>query len=385
MLVAPLILLPLIATLVALSFRRPMTTKPDHHHWVVRILCAILFVSALIAVGVGTWRGTNEDAFPRQTSLQARTKAPRSIILPKNYHGQKIDIGPSKLIGTVLVVRKVQDRFLPVCGESLTRVWPPTSNNNLAFHGEYAGATYTVTMHLGELVNHGNAGDIYANNCLSIQAQGATWSRTGGTGSLELNSLNIENLGFGQDSLYHAPLSLIPEGNDGDLRLLIHLTRADNDDPLQEIPAAQWLDSHASDRRLSNEQMNSYNGVRSDPNVPPGIRMLAFLGPSAVLLLIAAIAGAHLLRHGRRAYALAGLLALMVLYAGLLDALVLQRRSRLAADSNQPEAARAQALAGMIRGTFFHSGTASSRVRALAADAATPDSLRKFANVIVNE
>ncbi len=131
--------------------------------------------------------------------------------------------------------------------------------------------------------------------------------------------------------------------------------------------------------------MNSYPGVRADPNIPPGIRMLAFLGPSVILLLVAAIAGAQLFRHGRRAYALAGLLALMVLYAGLLDALVLQRRCLLAADSNQPEAVREQALAGMIRGTFFHRGTAASRVRKLAADAATPESLRQFANLCVNE
>ena len=127
---------------------------------------------------------------------------------------------------------------------------------------------------------------------------------------------------------------------------------------------------------------NSYAGVRYDPNMPPGVRMLAFLGPSAFLLGLAAVAGSVVFRRGRRSLAFAGLLALMVLFAGWLDAMVLHRRTDLTTDSKQVESVRFHALSGMVRGTFFHHGTAVARVGALAADPAVPEPLREFAGRI---
>lgn len=69
----------------------------------------------------------------------------------------------------------------------------------------------------------------------------------------------------------------------------------------------------------------------------------------------------------------------MVLYAGLLDAMVLQHRSMLASDANQPASVRMLAMNAMKQGTFFHSATADARIRAIADDPATPPSLRTFA------
>jgi hypothetical protein len=102
-----------------------------------------------------------------------------------------------------------------------------------------------------------------------------------------------------------------------------------------------------------------------------------------VLLLAAAVAGSVGFRRGRRATAFAGLLAGMVLFAGLLDALVMQRRARLATDPRQPESMRVMAMAGMLRGTFFHEGAAAARVRAIANDPANTDTLRQSAGELV--
>ena len=121
-----------------------------------------------------------------------------------------------------------------------------------------------------------------------------------------------------RNSLQHAPLSLIPSGDGSDLRLLIHLTRADSDDPLEKIPVA-------------------------------------------------------------------GLLACMVLYAGGLDGLVLQRRMNLTIDAGRPVTVRSMALAGLLRGTFFHRGGALARLRAIAADPTYPESLRQGARAMVQE
>lgn len=110
--------------------------------------------------------------------------------------------------------------------------------------------------------------------------------------------------------------------------------------------------------------------------------MLTFLGPAAGLPLIAAIAGSMCVRSGRRGYAFTGLLAAMVLYAGLLEAMVLRYRTRLTADTNQPEYVREMALVGMYQGTFFHTGTALSRIREIATNPTNPESLRKLAGAI---
>jgi len=374
-----LILVLIIAAAYARASRRSVVARPDYHHWIVRLLCLVLFVAALIAVGVGTWRATQDEYNIPQVAVP--TKAPRPISSPANL--PKLDLGPSKLIGTVLLVSKTQDRLVALCGESLTLTWPPEASAELVFHGDHGGATYTVTMDLRDFDFIGPGGEIRTQNGFSIAMKGATWSSSGSGGTLALDTLQTRDFGTGRDTLYHAPLSLIPSDNGPDLRLLIHLARADNDDPLEKLPADPWLARQAGKPRQDEApQINSYPGVRFDANLPPGIRMLDFLGPSAFLLLIAAIAGAAWARRGRRALAFAGLLALMVLYAGLLDEMVLRRRADLTINGGRPESVRALALGGMLRGTFFHRGAALERLREIAADPAIPEGLRQDARAM---
>ena len=201
-----------------------------------------------------------------------------------------------------------------------------------------------------------------------------------------LDTLQTQGFGPGRDTLPNAPLSIIPNAVGPDLHLLIHLARADTDDPLENVPAAQWLASLAGKPRQDEApRINSYPGVRLDPKVPPGLRMIAFLGPVAVLFLLGAIAGSVCARRGRRGFAFAGLLVLMVLVAGALDAMVLRRRGSLAMDAGQAESVRAMALGGLLRGTFFHRGAALARLGKIAADPAMPESLRQDARAVAGE
>ena len=373
----------LIAVMASLAARRSKQAQPDYFHWIVRLLCAVLCVAALMAVGVGTWRGTKDDMSSPQVTVMTPTLPPPPLAPTENY--DKINIGPCKLIGTVLVALKQQSRFLPLCGESLIIDWPAEANTQRVFQGECRGTSYTIRLNLQEFFCTGKDGQILIQNGLSFVVRVLNFSSSSSGGTFILDTPKTMNFGNGFEATYHAPLSVIPVGGDSDLQVLFHLTRADRDDPLAEIPAARWLTDNSQKPLQDTSPHNSYPGVRFDPNAPPGLRMLVFLGPSAFLLLIAAIAGAVCARRGRRSYSFAALLALTVLYAGGLDALVLQRRVGLTIDASQPESVRAMALGRMLHGTFFHTGAARTRIGEIAADPASPESLQQEARSMVHE
>ena len=106
--------------------------------------------------------------------------------------------------------------------------------------------------------------------------------------------------------------------------------------------------------------------------------MFAYAGPSAFLLLLAAVCGSMCFRYGRRGPAFAGLTFAMVLYVGLLDAVVLHRRAGVMADPTKPETVRITAMSAMT-GTFFHAKRAGTLIETLLRDPKTPDSLRGIA------
>jgi hypothetical protein len=367
---------------LGITARRARVARPDHFHWIVRILCAVLVVAALVAVGVGTWRGTSASLTSEPVLVTLPTKAPPPIPNAKKPNG-RLDLGSTKLVGTVLLVRKLQDRFVPICGESLTLDWPPNGNPELAFQGESGGSSYTVRMHLGEFVRWNPDEAISASQGVSVQSRGKQWSR-GGSMELKLDTLEVDDFGGFSEQLDHPPLSVIPVAAAQDLRLLVHLTRADRNDPLRQVAASDWLSGEAGNLRRDERNSHSSRDSQLDPTTPPGIRMLVFLGPSVILLLLAAAVGSALFPRGRRAVAFTGLLTGMVLYAGLLDAVILERRARVATDASQPEIVRGNALETMRRGTFFHPGKATARIRQIAADAATPAFVRSLAEGMGN-
>lgn len=371
---SPLVLLILIFVIgatVGIAARRTRAARPDHHHWVVRILCAGLLAGSLVAVGVGTWRGTRDESNAPVVAVMTPTKAAPPLPGGTERHG-KVELGPTKLVATVLLASKEQDRLLPLRGETRTLDWPLKADggqirsNPLRFTGALGDSSYEVTMNLGDFTNW-QADERIRTGGVSLQTRGRRWSRGSGS-ELILDTLHVSDFGGHGDDLRHAPLSLIPTVGGRNLCLLIHLTRAAPDDPLRQLPASQWLDADPQTMRRDTSNVHASGEVSYDPSIPPGIRMLIFLGPAVVLLLLAAIAGSALFSRGRRAYAFTGLLACMVLYAGLLDAAVLQRRARLASDPGQSETVRTHSLTGMACGTFFHTGRAAEKIRQIEAE-----------------
>lgn len=375
-----LVILLVVGATVGVAARRVKYARSDHYHWVARILCAVLALAALAAVGVGTWRGAIANLTPEPVGVSLPTRAPQP--LPKAKESRtEVDLGPSKLVGTVLLVRKLQDRLLPICGESRSLDWPAQGAAELVFQGAFGDSSYKVRMDLSEFGRWNANEKLRVMRGVDVQRRGTNWSSSGGL-ELNLDTFEMEDFGNRGDLLEHPPLSLIPVASGRDLFLLVHLTRADRDDPLRQMSASQWLADET--KGVSRHPHNSgYSGGRSmTSSPPPGIQMAIFLGPSVWLLLLAAAVGSGLFRRGRRALGFAGLMVAMVLYAGLLDAVVLQCRARLASEVSQPESVRVRALENLRRGTFFHAGRAAETIRRIAADPSTPADLRALAEAL---
>jgi hypothetical protein len=357
---SPLVLLILIFVIgasVGLATRRARRIRANHFHWVARVFFALLAAAAVITVGVGTWRGTNPTSATQAVIVMVPTTSPPEM--PKNRDSNgRVDIGPCKVIGTVLLVRIQQGRAIPICGESLTLDVPSPDYPELVFHGKLADSEYTVRMRLDRFVRFGGDDQLSPGSGASVEARGARWSRSGGT-ALNFDRLEVQSFGGFGDTIQHAPLSVIPTVDQGDLRLFLYLTRADQADPLRKVSASEWLADKSEELWANDEHSRSIDMSHINRETPPGIRMLMYLGPSVVLLLLAAVAGSGLFPRGWRAIGFTGLLACMVLYAGLLDGLILHRRARIVADANQPEEVRASALENLQGGTFFHTGRAA--------------------------
>lgn len=353
-----IIILLVIVLLIYLGTRGASTNRfvasADHYHWIVRSLAALLAVSALLATAIGTWRGSGEDFYVIPFKVTIPSKAPRALPETKDY--KTLDLGPAKLIGTVIVARREGEHFIPLTGESRTCDWQPDAPRNLDFSGSWQGASYTVTMNLNRFIRYGDAA-VHSEGGISIQTKGWGWSSSSGGGSIILEKLSMQDFSNGRGTLQRSALSLVPTDDGGDLCLLMHLSRADADDPLTQAPGIDWLKKQPV-THLRSMNVSSHTGTRHDPDVPPGIRMFAYVGPSAFLLLLAAIAGSVCFRYGWRGPAFAGLIAAMVVYAGLLDALVLHRRASVMMDSSQPESNRILAMSAMP-GTFFHAKRAT--------------------------
>lgn len=333
------------------------TTYADYHHWIVRSLAALIAVSAVTATAIGTWRGTGMAKGFRPVTVTIPTRAPQP--LPKTKPYESIDLGETKVIGTVIVAQKEDGRFIPISSQS--GVCDLRSNRpwKLHFAGTWQNSSYEVEISLDRITSYGDGG-LLPQGGLRIRTQGPGWSSSSGSSTHPIGMLNEYELPNHGGTLQHAPLSLIPYDEGPNTCLLFHLERADAEDPLLEVPAAQWLETQST-AHLEAPSDSGYRGIRYDDDTPPGIRMLAYLGPSAFLLLIAATAASMCFRFGLRAPAFAGLTAAMVLYVGILDAMVLQRRANLMADSTKPETLRINAMSA-ISGTFFHAKRAQALI-----------------------
>jgi hypothetical protein len=365
-----------IALLAYLSFRAATWKRriayADHYHWIVRSLAALVAVSALIATAIGTWRGSGIDKGFHPVYATIPTLPPQP--LPETHNGQTVNLGSAKLIGTAIVARWENGVLIPVAGKSGVSDLTSDQPGHLAIHGSWQGSHYEVVTIIHRFVQRG--AHLQPEGSLTIRTHGPGWNSHRSGGLPMIGALDMEEIGTG-GSFHHAPLSLVPDDGGGKLCLLFHLDRTDVKDPLIEIPAADWL-ARQSTANLRPPLSDKDRPSRHDGDTPPGIRMFDYAGPSVFLLLLAAVCGSMCFRYGRRGPAFAGLTFALVLYLGLLDAVVLHRRAGVMADPTKSETIRITSMSAMT-GTFFHAKRAGTLIERLLQDPKTPETLRGIA------
>ena len=374
---------PLFVFVVFLLMRLPRHQRipADHRHPAVRILCGVLCTSALIAVGIGTWHGTRPND---PTALQA-VKIPTLPVppLPKADPYDTVDITPAQLVGTMIIARDVGGTLVPLYAETQSIPLPkPGIAKQLTFVGIFQDTEYTVKIPTLDFRQWSNEpGKIQLFNGLHVEFRSQRgWSSSGG-GSMTLDKPVVKEFSNRwNNTATNNPLSIVPTTSSSDLRMILHLTRATPADPLREISPADWLNTLPAESLLV-EDHNNNSGQRDrfTADTPPGMRMLHYMGPASVLLLLAGLCGAQCFRRGQRAMAAVALLALMVMFAGALDLLVLQRRAAVMADSREEISTRVEALMH-AQESFFHRARAMEQINNLAQDAGAPAVLRDAAH-----
>lgn len=341
----------------------------------VRGLAAFVAIAAVLTTTIGTWRGNdleNVDEF----EVIVPTRAPHEIV--GSDRPGPLDIGPSKLIINVIIARQAGDRFIPLQRASRSIRWNGgmvTSHLNLVWQG----VPLVVSVGFGNFSQDNGILSFwkYAGEPAIRVTHGGdpTYPLAGGRAFEMLNVEPFEAV----TSLLRSPFSLVPIDL-GEVSVLVHVARAELDDPLGKAPVGTWF----ANQPLAPGWVHQIGRYRrfSSENSAPGFRMLSYLGPAACWLALAAIAGSLWFRRGRRVPAFAGLTVAMVLYAGSLDALVLQHRLQVMKDASLPELTRFKTLLS-LQSTFFHKARANAAIDGISRDAKAPALLRETAGRMI--
>ncbi|MEO5914642.1 MAG: hypothetical protein ABIS50_10445 [Luteolibacter sp.] len=125
------------------SSNRPVV-RPDHFHRLVRRLAALVAVGAVAATAIGTWRGTS--GVVRADAFEVTVPTRPAPLIAKAPDNRSLDIGPTKLIGTVIVARRVGSRYFPLHGESRVVEGQAGYLMSLKFDSTWKDYHYTVSI-----------------------------------------------------------------------------------------------------------------------------------------------------------------------------------------------------------------------------------------------
>jgi len=372
-----LIVLLLVVFLVSRAGRRGpgIRRRPRKRHVVTRIVCGTLGLAIVIAVGVSTYRDVNAMVATEaasQTVLVPTLAAPPVPEMPENVN--RIAVSDARFLvhwifldpGRVPVhVETLDVRYEGRC-EPIQR--------RFTLRGE----RFLISLIVGEVAwrrssAHSKKPELRASGTTACSIFGPRWTSSRGSANDPLAPCYLQEIrshGFGP----YNPLSVVASTHEP-LHIVRIVERVAPDDPLKEVPVETFRSANAEAiASLIRERENHF------PRVPvryqqgiPGIAMIGRFGPVCLLLLAAAILFTQLFIW--RPIALAGMLAVMVLYVAALDRAVLGASLSRLADTKLPVTSRVLA-AQNARMTFFYAETARERYDAVIEDRNEPEALK---------
>ena len=409
--------LPIAAAIVvafALWFGRrgllPGGRSPQPRHLVVRIVCGVLGVIILVAIGVGTSQEVRRcyasEEPPKPLTLRVPTLPPPDLPTPPQG-GREVEVKEARLLASFLAVEvgageprsvgawqidirlpRDKGRLLTlgtVVGRSNVSSQVQVSALNARPPGapprEPSGASFDdIRAYRAKAAPAPTLVAVYGSTCFICSGPGLQMNR--GRGGLPLDEVwCVEGPGSYTYLSAQPPLSIV-HGPEHQLIFVARACRVAEGDPLREVPVAEFVRQHEAEvRQACDDQLlacfhHRHPRKPEDDNPFRGFALALHIEASSLLLLVAAILLSQL--FARRSLAFAGVLAAVVLYVAALDRAALgSHLSRLA--DPQASVATRMVASWQARDTFFYRATAVRAYEKVAADSEAPAAVRELA------
>lgn len=360
-----ILIIPLLAILLALIlvafgplrgwWRFTGRSAAQPWHPIVRVACGLLAIVLVGAVTLASWSATApqvtaeslfllappaSDARPPVAEAADDTPAPPNI--------------PPRVIYTVLAVAVSRGGMVPIDGNSVvvdvSERRSPTGRQTIK--GRMPGGTFTSEVDIDRLEAD------YRNRLAARGHQEISYSTGFGTGwhgggLPAVGELQIDEVSQWGSARERGPLSILPETISDTIVILSHIAALDADEP-QRLSAKDWLDKRKPELNARSDELRPHWRPQAQPN---GINMLAYTGPASALLLLAAILASQCFQHRGRAFV--GVLVAAVLFAIVMDRIMVERHASWLAD-HPADSMQRDAVISRMRASFFHDGLAEA-------------------------
>jgi hypothetical protein len=345
--------------------------RPRRRHIIVRIICGVLGVLILAALGVGTLRNARgvyaSAAEAEKINFHLPTKPSPELPKPKDLD-EALPIKKARLLTHFIFISDNK----PIHAEEMEIRLPEDSGRKFSKTGKIDAAHFEIGLKLhrlevlklrdgSHLSSPVSSYRVHFNSTLGSSSQGG-WQDT-----IDMPEITDSPLPFGKTN----PLVVIHYGQ-GRIQVVCLTQLVAFDDPLKTVSLNELVRGiDLSDRKLQPISRRQPSGS----GAPAGFRLAESMGFSFALLVIATILLAQC--FARRGLAFACMLALCVLYVAALDHAVLAIHVSKLEDKHLSVEARTFA-AKSLPGTFFYRNSAKDAVDRAVKDETNPESLREL-------
>ncbi len=326
-------------------------SSPQPWHPVVRVACGLLAIILVGAVTVGSWSATAPQMADESLVLLAPPESDsRSSVADATAATPAHPNMPPRVIYTVLAVAVSRGGMMPIDGKSIvfdvSERRSPTGRQSIK--GRLPGGTFTSEVDIGTLERDYRDRLAARGRQTIVYATGDSLGSHGG-GLPPVGECQVDRVSQWGSARERGPLSIIPESMSDTIVILSHIAVLDADEP-RKLSAKDWLDEHKPELAARSSDLRPTWRPQPQAN---GINMLAYTGPASALLLLAAILASQCFQHRGRAFV--GSLVVAVLFAVVMDRIMVERHASWLADHPTASLHREAVVARMQR-SFFHAG-----------------------------
>ena len=391
----PIVVVILLATMVlAFRFRGrwfiPLRRRAKKRHLVTRLVCGLLGLGIIVAVGVGTWqtvRGAYAPPAGEGIKVLAGTLPPPLPVPPRR--GREQDIPNARVLVTFLIVDRAAEQCRAVHAEQFDVRLPADQGRKYEAAFKFPHLRGYHRFSIGRVFamrSDGDDGEVsYEGTDESYVTSFDSSSHSSGYYRHHGSTHHVGPLDIGRQRVALSdPLSVVPPARRRYDAFVVRTPLA-ADDPLKEIPLAEFVAGRrdglkaaaADDDTWTSRRRRRPDGLVSKPDLPPGgVRLAAHVGIAGLLLVVATLLLAQL--STRRAAVWVVLMIAATGYAVALDRAALAGHTSVLSDAAAPLADRLTA-ADQAGETLFYRRSAQAALARQADDAGAPAALRDAA------